>query len=157
MLIFYHIILSYLILVLLSLFLSGYALAAASNGHFAVGAPGHSMHGERAGAVYIFDSAAKASATPQKFVQELDATSGYDGSGYPAYTPGEFGISVALSQEALVVGADFAVGASEEESGLVFMKTYSTGSKDDRYVQHFFFKALVLCLSYVGVVLCCVL
>lgn len=94
----------------------GYSLAGTRSRFLAVGAPGHSMNGDSAGAVYLFDIATGSEHI--KYVvhgEDNDITEADSVS-----TGGEFGISVAMSNDGLVVGADFYRGISNELSGAVF-------------------------------------
>lgn len=102
--------------------LFGYSVALTSIGAIAIGSPGHNMHGEGSGAVYLFKTS-KGNLL-HKFVLKsaLDEASLRD-----ATMNSEFGISVVATTHAIISGADFATGISDTMSGAVFMQ-YISGS-----------------------------
>jgi hypothetical protein len=87
----------------------GYSVSC-SDDAVAVGSPGHSMIADRAGAVYVFE--AMGLSQQHKYTQLANASSASVAAG------SDFGCSVAVSSNALVVGADGARGATDGTGAL---------------------------------------
>lgn len=102
------------------------------------------MYGQGSGAVYLFN--ANTGAVKKKYIQQTDFFVGMSSitpevetlnyaatDDYFTFAMGsEFGISVAMSDSYLVTGADFALGASSEYSGAVYMDDIRAASSESR-------------------------
>lgn len=131
----------------------GFSLASSMQGRLAVGAPGHSMLGDSSGAVYLFESATGNEI--RKFVQGLQAESAMDdGEDIVSSAVGsEFGFSIGLSIDTLVVGADFSAGGLHDElTGAVYMKPFKITQTDSYYTIGFLaMVGAALLIPFIGV------
>jgi hypothetical protein len=85
------------------------------------------MYGEASGAVYLYDTTTDSDTETQKYVQDNN-----EANGNITYAGGEFGISVALSSDSIIVGADYARGMSNELSGVVYLGSLGKSKSADK-------------------------